>query len=178
MTVLVKSRAGDPEQLTESVRRILREQDAFAAIGHVSTMKSVIASSMARLSFTMILLGIAGFMALVLSVVGLYGVIAYVVSRRRAEIGIRMALGADRRTVGSMVVRQSLQLGVTGVAIGLIGAALTMRLLTSMLFEVKPTDPLTLASVSVFLLAVCAAASLLPAQRAASVSPVEVLRGE
>ena len=178
MTVLVKTRAGDPEQLTESVRRILRELDGFAAIGHVSTMKSVIASSMARLSFTMILLGIAGFMALVLSVVGLYGVIAYVVSRRRAEIGIRMALGADRRNVGSLVVRQSLQLGVTGVAIGLIGAGLTMRLLTSMLFEVKPTDPLTLASVSVFLLAVCGAASLLPARRAAAVSPVEVLRGE
>jgi ABC-type antimicrobial peptide transport system permease subunit len=150
--------------------------DPFAAIGNVRTMQSVIASSMARLSFTMILLGIAGFMALVLSVVGLYGVIAYVVSRRRSEIGIRMALGADRRAVGSMVVLQSMQLGVTGVTIGLIGAALTMRLLTSLLFEVKPTDPFTLATVSLFLLAVCAAASVLPARRAASVSPVEALR--
>jgi predicted permease len=178
MTVLVKSRSGSPEQLTASVRRILSEMDPFAAIGTVSTMESVLASSMARLSFTMILLGIAGFMALVLSVVGLYGVIAYLVSRRRSEIGIRMALGADRRNVGSMVVRQSMQLGVTGVTIGLVGAALTMRLLTSLLYEVKPTDPLTLASVSLFLLAVCAAASLLPARRAASVSPVEVLRGE
>ena len=89
-----------------------------------------------------------------------------------------MAIGANQRNVGSMVVKQSMQLGVTGVTIGLVGAALTMRLLTSLLFEVKPTDPITLTTVSLFLLAVCGAASLLPARRASSVSPVEALRGE
>jgi ABC-type antimicrobial peptide transport system permease subunit len=124
----------------------------------------------------MVLLGVAGFMALVLSVVGLYGVVAYVVSRRRSEIGIRMALGADRRAVGTMVVLQSMQLGAIGVTIGLVGAALTMQLLRSLLFEVQPTDPVTLTTVAFFLLAVCALASLVPARRASSVSPLEALK--
>jgi ABC-type lipoprotein release transport system permease subunit len=177
MEVVVRSGTNKPEQLATAVRRALTELDSFAAVGDMRSMQSVLAKSFARLSFTMVLLGVAGVMALVLSIVGLYGVIAYVVSRRRSEIGIRMALGADQRAVGTMVVLQSMQLGTIGVAIGLVGAALTMQLLRSMLFEVQPTDPVTLVTVSFFLLLVCALASLVPARRASSVSPVEALRG-
>jgi predicted permease len=175
LSLVIKS-GGEATQLTPAVRRVIHEMDRSAAIGSVQTMEAVVAESMNTTSFTMLLLGFAGVMALLLSVVGLYGVVSYVVSRRRTEIGIRMALGAPASEVGRMVVMQSMRLGAVGVAIGLIGAFFTTQTLRTLLFEVEPTDPLTLTIAASFLLATCALASYLPARRAARVSPVEALR--
>ena len=176
MTVLVRTSTSNPEQLAPSVRRIAQQLERGAAIGDVRTMEHVVSRSMSGTSFTMMLLGVAGGMALLISVVGLYGVIAYTVSRRRSELGIRMALGAARSDVGGMVVMQSVRLAAIGVAIGLFGTLFTTQMLNSMLFGVKPTDPLTLTSVSFLLLLVAAMAAFLPAWRASSVSPVEALK--
>jgi ABC-type antimicrobial peptide transport system permease subunit len=132
---------------------------------------------MAKRTFTLTLLGIASSMALLLSAIGLYGVVSYVVGERRGEIGIRVALGAQRSTVGRMIVLQSVRLAVIGVALGLAGAVAATRVLQSLLFEVEPTDPATLVVVSVGLVLLAAAASWLPARRAMRVDPVEALRG-
>ena len=126
----------------------------------------------------MLLLAIAGGMALVLSAVGIYGVISYTVSQRRGEIGVRMALGAHAGQVGRMVVGQSLRVAGVGIAIGLAGALATTRVMQSLLFNVSPTDPATLAGVTVVLVILGAAAAYVPARRATQVDPVEVLRGD
>jgi len=143
-------------------------------------MEQVIAAhgSVARRMFTMLLLGIAGAMALVLSVVGLYGVVSYVVGQRRAEIGVRIALGARAAQVQRMVLADALRLAAIGVVLGIAGALVTTRLLRALLFEVSPTDPLTLGAAAVLLLVVGLLASLNPARRAARVDPMLALRAE
>ena len=143
-------------------------------------MEEVVKTSpaIARRSFTMVLLAIAAAMALFLSAVGLYGVIAYLVGRRRSEIGVRMALGARVSQVGALVVLQSVRLAALGVAIGIVGAIVLTRMLESLLFGVEPADARTIAAVSALLLAVAAVASLFPAWRAARTDPVEALRAE
>jgi predicted permease len=175
--LVVRTGTTNPLQLTASVRRIVREMEPAAALSEVRSMRQVARRSMARTSFIMTLIGVAGAMALVLSVVGLYGVIAYTVGRRRSEIGIRMALGARAANVGGMVMLDSLRLGAIGVVVGLVGAAFTTNTLRSLLFGVEPTDARTLTAVALLLLAVAALASLIPAQRAARVDPVESLKG-
>jgi ABC-type antimicrobial peptide transport system permease subunit len=115
-------------------------------------------------------------MALLLSAIGLYGVVSYVVGERRGEIGIRVALGAQRRVVGGMIVMQSVRLALIGVMIGIVGALATTRVMQSLLFEVQPTDPGTLVIVAVGLVALAAAASWIPARRAMRIDPVEALR--
>jgi putative ABC transport system permease protein len=139
-------------------------------------METVVERSTAKTTFAMLLLAIAGGLALVLSAVGIYGVISYTVNQRRAEIGVRMALGARTAQVGRMVVAQSLRVAAVGIAIGLAGAFATTRVMQSLLFGVSPTDPVTLASVTVVLVAIGALASYAPARRATAVDPVEVLR--
>jgi len=124
------------------------------------------------------MLAVAGAMALLLGVVGLYGVIAYSVSQRTREIGIRMALGAERRELAGMFVGQGLLLTGVGVACGLVTAFALMRVMSSLLFHVKPVDPLTYAAVSAGLVATAAVASYLPSRRAAAVNPVDALRAE
>ena len=176
MALMIHTSGADPEQLVPAVRAAITSIDRAAAIGDIATFEDIVARSMIQTTFTTVLLGIAGVMALVLSIVGLYGVVAYTVGRRRSEIGIRMALGARAGEVGQVIVLQSLQLGAVGVVIGLIGAALTTRLLSSLLFGVTPTDPITLMTVAMLLLVVAALASFIPARRAASVQPVEALR--
>ena len=178
LSVVIRTRGSDPLALVPQVRRTIAELDRSAALGNVRTMEQVVSASMARTSFIMVLLGISGVMALLISVVGLYGVVSYLVSRRRAEIGIRMALGARAEQVRGMVVREALQLGAVGVLAGLIGALFLTRTLESLLFEVAPTDPLTLGAVAALLLLTCAVASYLPARRAARVSPSETLRSQ
>jgi ABC-type antimicrobial peptide transport system permease subunit len=133
---------------------------------------------MARTSFTLVMLALAGGMALLLGVVGLYGVIAYSVSQRRREIGIRMALGARHQQLTGMFVRQALTLTGVGVACGLAAGPALTRLMSSLLFGVRSVDPTTYAAVSLGLIATAALASYLPARRAASVNPVESLRAE
>ena len=176
MTLVVRVKSAEPLALVPAVRRTVAAIDPGVPIANARAMSDVVAKSMARLSFTMLLLGVAGAMALVLSAVGLYGVISYIVGERRGEIGVRMALGARAGDVGGMVMLQSVRLAATGVVIGLVGAIAATRVLRSLLFEVSPTDPLTLAAVALFLVLLAALASYAPARRAARVDPIEVLR--
>jgi ABC-type antimicrobial peptide transport system permease subunit len=133
---------------------------------------------LARTSFTLVMLGIAGAMALVLGVIGIYGVISYAVSQRRREIGIRMALGAQQSELRRMFVRYGLALAGIGVAIGLAASVGLMRLMKSLLFGISPLDPLTYAAVPVVLVTAAVLASYLPARRASAVDPVEALKAE
>ncbi|MGD2217371.1 MAG: ABC transporter permease [Gemmatimonadales bacterium] len=144
----------------------------------VRTLDEILRGHMARTSFTLVMLGIAAAVALLLATVGVYGVISYVVSQRTREIGVRIALGAGSSTVTGMVLRQGLLLAVIGVALGLAAAYGLTRLMTGLLFGVSPLDPLTYAIVAVSLTAVALLASYLPARRAAAVDPMDALRAE
>jgi ABC-type antimicrobial peptide transport system permease subunit len=141
-------------------------------------MEEVYRGSMARSSFTLVMLAIAGSMALLLGVVGIYGVISYSVSQRTREIGIRIALGAQPGSLRAMVVRHGVLLGAIGVAFGLVGAAALTRIMASFLFDVNALDPITYCAVSAGLLAAAAAASYIPAHKASTVNPVDALRAE
>jgi ABC-type antimicrobial peptide transport system permease subunit len=134
--------------------------------------------SMARTSFTLLMLGIAGTMALLLGTVGIYGVVAYSVSQRTREIGIRMALGAQRYELTGLFVRHGLVLTAIGVAAGLVLAVFGARLMSSILYKVSPVDWMTYAAVSLGLMATAFTASYVPSRRAATVDPVEALRSE
>jgi len=142
------------------------------------TMREVYDRSLARSSFALVMLAIAASMALLLGVVGIYGVISYAVSQRTREIGIRAALGAQQGELERMFVRHGLALAAAGVATGLVIAAGVMRLMSTLLYGVTPLDPLTYAVVPVILVLATVLASYLPARRAASVDPVEALRSE
>ncbi len=144
----------------------------------VRPVTELMAASMARTSFAMILLGIAGLVALLLGLVGVYGVISYAVSQRRGELGMRMALGAQAGQVKAMVIKQGIALAGVGVALGLVLAFALTRLMSALLFEVSAVDPLTYASVAIGLLSVALLASYLPARRAANVDPMTALRVE
>jgi ABC-type antimicrobial peptide transport system permease subunit len=133
---------------------------------------------MAPTSFTLVTLAIAGGMALGLGIVGIYGVIAYVVSQRTREIGIRMALGAQQNKILRMVVGQGARVALLGIAIGLVASFGLTRIMSSMLFGVSATDPLTFAAVLVLLLAAALAACWIPARRASRVDPMVALRHE
>ena len=133
---------------------------------------------MARTSFTLVMLGIAGAMALLLGLVGIYGVISYSVSQRTREIGIRMALGARQRQVSAMFVRDGLMLSSVGVAIGFVAALGLSRFLKSLLFGVSTMDPLTYLFTMLGLIAAAILASYLPSLRASAIDPVETLRVE
>ena len=124
------------------------------------------------------MLCVAGSMALLLGIVGIYGVISYSVSQRTREIGIRMALGAQRETLTAMFVRQGLRLTLIGAACGLVTAFVTMRLMSSILFNVSPVDPLTYATITIGVVAVACLACYLPSRRAATVEPMHALRAE
>jgi ABC-type antimicrobial peptide transport system permease subunit len=147
-------------------------------VADVSTMQEVYTESMARTSFTLVMLGIAGTMALALGVLGIYGVISYAVSQRTREIGIRMALGAKKSELMWMFVRSALALTGVGMAIGLGAAAALMRLMRTLLFGISPLDPVTFIAVPVALVAAAALASYLPARRTTAVDPVVALRAE
>jgi ABC-type antimicrobial peptide transport system permease subunit len=147
-------------------------------LAQVRTLDELYRESMARTSFTLVMLAIAGAMALLLSVSGLYGVIAYAVSRRRREIGIRLAVGARGVEIRRLFLRRGLVVAAVGVALGLGGAAVLTRLMQSLLFGVGPADPLTYVVTPLVLAAVAVLATDLPARRAARVDPVETLRAE
>ena len=147
-------------------------------VSSVRTLQEIYDASLARTSFTLVMLGIAGAMALLLGVGGLYGVISYSVSQRSREIGIRIALGAQARAVIRMFVTHGLVLAGVGVAIGLAVALSIMRLMSSLLFEVSPIDPLTYAVVSFALIGATVLASYVPAVRATAVDPINAMRAE
>ena len=178
MHVIVRSRSGSVSALTAAMRRTIASFDAQVPVGTEQSMQQVVARSMAKRSFTLTLLGVAAGMALLLSAIGLYGVVSYVVGQRRGEIGVRVALGAQRSEVGRMIVMHSVRLAGIGVAIGVVAALATTRLLQSLLFEVNPNDPATLVAVSLVLVLLAAVASWIPARRAMRVDPVEALRGD
>jgi putative ABC transport system permease protein len=141
-------------------------------------MQQIAGRSMARTSFTLVTLAIAGGMALALGIIGIYGVIAYTVSQRRREVGIRLALGAEPASVKRMLVRDGLILAAVGCAVGLPAAARLLRLMSSLLFGVRPLDPVTYAAMSLALLAAAIIACYFPARKAAAVDPAETLRSE
>jgi ABC-type antimicrobial peptide transport system permease subunit len=176
LSFVVRSDAKDLQQLGAAIRRIVGEMDPRVPVSDVQPMDVIVAKSMAQTSFTMLLLAIAATIALVLSAVGIYGVISYLVGQRRAEIGIRMALGAQIAQVGRMVVGQSLAMVALGVGAGVLSAVAVTRVLRALLFEVSPTDPIVIAVSAIALLAVALLASYAPARRAARVDPVEALR--
>jgi predicted permease len=171
------SRAGS-ESFLKEIRQAVWSVNADVPVAGIRTMAEVYRGSMARSSFTLVMLAIAGGMALLLGIIGIYGVISYSVSQRTREIGIRIALGAQQNTLKAMVVRHGVLLAATGVALGLGAAAGLTRIMSSFLFEISPVDPVTYCAVSAGLLAAAAAASYVPARRASALNPVEALRAE
>ena len=169
--------SGDPALLVTAIRAQVRGLDRHLPMAHVRTLRSLVNDSMARTSFILLLLGIAAAVALLLSMVGIYGVVSYVVGQRRREFGVRMALGATARDVRRMVVREGVMLGAAGVSVGLIAALALSRLLRTLLFGVSASDPVTYGLVAVALLGVAVLASYLPARRASATDPTEALRG-
>jgi predicted permease len=170
-------RAGS-ESFLKEVRQAVWSVNPNLPLAAVHTVDYFYKKSTARTSFTLIMLAVAGSMALLLGVVGIYGVIAYSVSQRRREIGIRMALGAQQQALTGMFVRHGLWLTGIGVVCGLAAAIVLMRLISSLLFRVSPVDPLTYSAVSIGLVATAFLASYLPSRRTSAVDPVEALRAE
>jgi ABC-type antimicrobial peptide transport system permease subunit len=178
MVYLVRSGYPRAASLLEPVREAVWSEHPTLPLANVQTLGEVYDQSMARTSFTVVMLSIAGSLALLMGAVGIYGVISYVVSQRTRELGLRIALGARQKQLIRMVLAHGLSLAGFGVAIGLLATVGLTRLLSTLLFGVDPVDPLTYAVVSVALVAVALLASYVPSRRAASVDPVEALRVE
>jgi predicted permease len=175
--VVRSPRAGD-QALIDAIRQRVSAGSAGIPITIVRTMQDVYDASMAQTSFVLVMLGIAAFMALTLGLVGIYGVVAYAVARRTREVGVRLALGAQQRELRRMFLRHALVLTSVGVVIGLGAAAGLARVLTSLLFDVKPVDPLTYVTVALLLMTATLLASYIPARRASNLNPVAALRAE
>jgi len=175
--VLHSSRAGTQPLLIQMQQTVWSVSNDLP-LASVGTIQQLYSHSMARTSFTLVMLAIAGSMALALSLIGIYGVISYAVSQRTREIGIRLALGAQKGLMRWMFVRSALVLTAAGAGIGLCAAAALARLMKALLFGVSPLDPLTFAAVPIILAMAAAVASFLPASRAAAVNPAEALRAD
>ncbi|HWN43842.1 MAG TPA: ABC transporter permease [Thermoanaerobaculia bacterium] len=175
---LVVLSKGDPMSLARPVQEAVWSLNPNLPLAQVRSMEEVVERSMARTSFTLLLLAIGAAVALLLGAVGIYGVISYVVSQRTQEIGVRMALGAKPADVSGMVLKEGLALALLGIGLGLAGALAVTRFMQALLFEVSTTDPATFAAVPLLLAAVALLASYLPARRAAGVEPLEAIRYE
>jgi ABC-type antimicrobial peptide transport system permease subunit len=178
VTFVIRSDRAGSEGFLNQVRQAVWSVNPNLPLASVRTMREIYDRSLARTSFTLVMLGIAGAMALVLGIIGIYGVISYAVSQRRREIGIRLALGAQPGELRRMFVRHGLVLAGIGVAIGLVAATGLMRLMKSLLFGISPLDPVIYAAVPIVLVLAAVLASYLPARRAAVVDPVEALRAD
>jgi predicted permease len=174
----IRSARAGTQSLMDEVRRAVWSVDPDLPLYQVHTLDYYYTKSMARTSFTLVMLALAGGMALLLGIVGLYGVIAYSVSQRTHEIGIRMALGAQKRDVLKLVVNGGMGLTVIGVGVGVAGALALTRFLSNLLYGVKPTDPLTFVVVSLVLTGVALLACYIPARRATKADPIVALRYE
>jgi putative ABC transport system permease protein len=177
MTVVVRT-TGDPLAQTASVRRVVAGVDADLPIARIASMESLVEASVGQRRLAMILLAAFASIALVLAAVGIYGVMAFSVAQRTHELGVRMALGAGRRRVLALVVRQGMTLAALGVVIGLLGALGLTRVIGSQLYAVRATDPTTLTLVAILLAGTALLATLVPALRATRVDPVVALREE
>jgi predicted permease len=178
VSVVVRTARAGSQGLIEQVQEAVWSVSADLPLAEVSTLDIVYEQSMARTAFTLTMLGIAGAMALLLGLSGLYAVIAYSVSQRRREIGIRLALGAQPREIRGQFVRRGLLLTGVGLAIGAAAAVVFTRVMRSLVFGVSPLDPLTFTVMPVVLAAATVVASYLPARRAAAVDPVQALKAE
>ena len=175
--LVVKARR-DLAGLANPIRREVASLDKDLATFNIRTMEEVVGFSLAQTRFTSTLLGIFAVVALILAAVGIYGVMSYSVNQRTHEFGIRMALGAERRDVLNMVLRNALFLSALGAVVGTAGAFALTRLLAGMLFQVNPADPVTLGAVALFLIVVAIIASTIPAHRATKIDPMIALRYE
>ena len=175
---IVARTQGAPLAQVKSIRRTLLQINGHSAMYNTESMDEIISNSLASRRFSMILMGVFAALALLMASIGIYGVISYLTSQRTQEIGIRMALGAGKSDVLLMVVRQGLKVVLVGVAIGIAGAFALTRFLASLLFGVKPTDPLTFTAVSLILIAVALLACYIPARRASRIDPMVALRYE
>jgi hypothetical protein len=175
-TVVIRS-STDPAVTLAAARKIVTQLDPTLP-PKTDTLTGVLAASLHTRRFNLILVGVFAVSALVLAMVGIYGVMAYSIARRSREIGVRFALGATTGMVLRLVLRQALLTALAGVSAGMVGSLLLSRLMRSLLFEISPTDPLTFAAVALVSLAVAALAAYVPARRAASIDPLEALRSE
>jgi putative ABC transport system permease protein len=175
---LVVRTASDPAALAAEVTETIHKEDPTLPVTEVMTMKDLLSDSVSPRRFSALLIGVFAGVSLLLAAVGIYGVMSYVVGQRRQEIGIRLALGAQPADVRSLVIGRGVKLAVAGVAIGLAGAFVLTRWLSSLLFEVKPGDPWTFAGVPLLLMSVALLACYVPARRAMRVDPLVTLRYE
>jgi ABC-type antimicrobial peptide transport system permease subunit len=178
MAYVVRSERTGTATLNDEIRAAIWSVNRDVPIALERTMQVLYAESLARTSFALVMLAIAGSMALALGLVGIYGVIAYVVAQRAREIGIRIALGAQPGQVRTMFLRQGLTLSAVGLGIGLVAALALSRLMSSLLFGIEPSDVLCYVAAIGVILAAAALASYLPARRAATIDPIETLRAD
>jgi putative ABC transport system permease protein len=177
LTLTVRT-AGDPAQTLGAIRNEIRGVDPDQAVFEVATMEGLLAEAIAKRRFVMLLLAGFAALALALAAIGIYGVMGYTVAQRTQEIGVRMALGAQTGDVLKLVVGQGMRLALGGVVIGLAAACGLTRLMTTLLFSVKATDPLTFGVIALLLIAVALLACYIPARRATKVDPMVALRTE
>jgi ABC-type antimicrobial peptide transport system permease subunit len=169
---------GDPLALADEVRAAAREVDAGIAVEHVMLAADIISGITARPRFYALVLGVFGAIAALIAVIGIYGVLSYFVARRTKEIGIRMALGAQRRNVLALVLAEGMRLAGVGVLLGTLGALATTRWLSSELYETSATDPLTFVLAAAILAGISLLATIVPARRATSIDPARTLQSE
>jgi putative ABC transport system permease protein len=169
---------GDPMSVAGAVRSAVRALDGNLPVSNVRPMAEVVSTALATPRLTGFLLGTFAAIALTLAAVGIYGVLSYLVARRTHEIGIRLAVGANRAQVLRLVLRQALTLAGLGITAGIVAALMLTQLMQSLLYEVRPADPMTFIAVTVALIVVALLAGALPAYRATRVSPVIALRTE
>jgi putative ABC transport system permease protein len=177
LTVVART-SGDPERYVNALRAVVRSVDPDQPISMVRTMDELLEQSVGQRKLSLLLLTLFSGIALLLASVGIYGVMSYSVAQRAREIGVRIALGAERSDVLRMVLRQGMRLALAGVALGLVAALVLTRVIASQLYEVRPTDPATFVLVASLLTGVALAANLIPALRATRVDPAVVLRDE
>jgi putative ABC transport system permease protein len=166
------------EALAPSIRQAVREMDPALPVVQMRTLEEVVGASVTRQRFLSLLLGIFAAVALTLAAIGTYGILSYMVTERQREIGIRMALGADSKSVVRMVLGQGLGIALAGIVLGVGGAFALSRLAASLLYNVSPSDPLTFGTVAFVIASVAMAACLIPARRAMRVDPLEAMRAD